>query len=340
MRRNFALFLVFLISLSCCSGCRQGADVSEHQELIRAEDPGYPSVETTIGFIQTGKESAWREANTKDYMMTFTEAKGYNLIYVEGSLDQKRQIKAMYDLIAQKVDFIIIDPIVETGWDDVFQLAKDREIPVIVAGRGVSADPSLYECWIGSDFKKEGIKAAQWLDGYLEEEERQDEEINIVILEGSEGASETIGRTEGLHEEIAKHDNWHILTSQCANFTQGEGKDVMEQILKKYEDIDVVICENDNMMFGAMKAMDQAKIKYGVDGDIITISFDALYEAFQRMQEGSLMASVECNPLIGTVTEQVIHSIKSGEKVEPVQYVEESLFSYDDAFIYMKDRKY
>ena len=55
-----------------------------------------------------------------------------------------------------------------------------------------------------------------------------------------------------------------------------------DKILKQYKNINVVISENDNMMFGAMKAMDHAGVKYGVKGEVITISFDALKESFNR----------------------------------------------------------
>ncbi|MBO5302703.1 MAG: ABC transporter substrate-binding protein [Lachnospiraceae bacterium] len=334
----FSLFC----GLFCVSGCGTPQTEMQTKELIRSAAPAYDENFVTVGFVQTGKESDWRDANTNDYLHTFTEANGYNLLYIDGNSNSDRQIKAAYDLIAQKVDYIIIDPIVEDGWEDVLKLAKAEGIPVIIADRGVSADPSLYACWIGSDFKTEGINAAKWLDSYLEQQNRGNEDIGIVILEGTEGASAAIGRTEGLMEEISAHDNWHIVTSQCANFTQGEGKNVMEQILKDYadSDIDVVISENDNMMFGAMKAMEHAGISYGVDGDVITISFDALYEAFELMQEGKLMVSVECNPLIAGLSHQVIQDLEAGKSVAPIHYVEESVFTYENASSHISDRKY
>lgn len=340
MKRSlFLCFMIFGVIL-CFAGCGEKEREVQNRELTRANAPAYDGKYVTVGFIQTGKESDWRDANTNDYLNTFTKEKGYNLIYIDGNSDSNRQIKAAYDLIAQKVDYIIIDPIVEDGWEDVLKLAKQNDIPVIMADRGVNADSSLYQCWIGSDFETEGINAAKWLQDYLKENNRQEEDINIVILEGTEGASAAIGRTKGLQKEIAKHDNWHILTSQCANFTQGEGKNVMEQILQKYKDIDVVISENDNMMFGAMKAMDQVGMKYGVEGEVITISFDALYEAFELMVKGKLMVSVECNPLIAGVSEQVIQDLEQGKEVEQIQYVEESVFTYKNAEQYMDNRKY
>lgn len=340
MKRKWIMCLLCFVIIMGCTHCSGTEEVSYEKELARSGGVSYDEKYITVGFIQTGKESDWRDANTKDYLNTFTEEKGYNLIYIDGNSDSRRQMKAMQDLISQGVDYIILDPIVEDGWEDMLRLAKDSRIPVLLADRSVSADPSLYECWIGSDFKTEGLNAVKWLADYLKQQGRQSEDINLVILEGTEGASATIGRTEGLREEISKHKNWHILASESGNFTQGEGKTVMEQILDKYKNIDVLISENDNMMFGAMKAMTQKDVSYGVNGDVITISFDALGEAFTKMKSGELMVSVECNPLIAGLSEQVIRQIEAGNKIAPVQYVEESVFTYKNAEKYIKDRKY
>ena len=44
-------------------------------------------------------------------------------------------MKAVRSFILQEVDYILLDPVVETGWDSVLQEAKDAGIPVIVSDR-------------------------------------------------------------------------------------------------------------------------------------------------------------------------------------------------------------
>ena len=339
MKNRLILFGI-LSCLFLCTGCSKIANQSREQSITRAEDVTYDDNLITVGFVQTGKESDWRDANTNDFLNTFTVEKGYNLIYIDGNSDTRRQIKAVYDLIAQNVDYIIIDPIVESDWDEALLAAREKGIPVIISDRMVSADPSLYTCWVGSDFYGEGLQAAKWLEQYLDANHRSDEEIKIVLLEGTEGATASIGREKGLTEEISRHSNWEIVARGCGNFTQGEGTTVMEQILNETTDFDVIISENDNMMFGAMKAMDRKGISYGVGTDIITISFDALHEAFEKMISGELMVSVECNPLIAGISEQVIQELEAGNTVDSIQYTEESVFTYLNAAEYIDERKY
>ena len=60
----------------------------------------------TVGFAQTGAESAWRTANT-DSLRNEAEKRGINLKFVDGQGKQENQIRAIRGFIAQQVnDFL------------------------------------------------------------------------------------------------------------------------------------------------------------------------------------------------------------------------------------------
>lgn len=339
-KRVTALFSVIIMCLGMI-GCGFAENV-ESQELIRGDAPEYNDELIHVGMIQTGKESDWRDANTDDYINTFTVERGYELIYIDGNSSSERQVKAMHDLIQQQVDYIIVQPIVEDGWEDAMIEAKEAGIPVIVADRQMAVDDDEYVSWIGSDFEEEGRKAVRWLEEYLKAQGRENEEIDIVLLEGTQGATATIGRTEGILAGVNEHSNWTIVDRGCANFTQGEGQTYMENLLSSgtVSDIDVIISENDNMIFGAMKALERNGMSYGPDGDIIMVSFDALYEAFERMIAGELHASIECNPLLAGTVEKVILELEAGNRVEKVYNIEEGVYTFENAAEFIDTRKY
>ncbi len=279
-----------------------------------------------VGFSQVGSESDWRNANTESFRRIFTTENGYYLLFEDAQQKQENQLKAVRNFILQEVDYIILDPIVETGWDTVLMEAQDAGIPVILVDRKVNADSNLYTCWVGSDFKKEGRSAGEWLDKYLQRKERTDEEIRIVTLQGTLGSSAQIGRTEGFQEVLSKHPNWNMLEQQSGEFTQAKGQEVMEAFLKKYDDIDVVISENDNMTFGAIEAIEAAGRSCGPKGDIVILSFDAVREALQAMQEGRIHADFECNPLLGSMVSEIIENLEAGKAVKKTKYVKEQYF--------------
>lgn len=280
-----------------------------------------------VGYAQVGAESDWRTANTESFKSTFTEENGYQLIFDDAQQKQENQIKAIRNFIQQEVDYIVVAPVVETGWDTVLQEAADAGIPVILSDRMMDvSDDSLYTCWVGGNFIKEGEDAGKWLADYLEAQGRGEEDINLVTLQGTIGASAQVGRTEGFGNILKEHANWNMLDMQTGEFTQAKGQEVMESFLKSYDDIDVVVCENDNMAFGAIDAIKAAGKTCGPDGDIIVISFDAVSAAFDSMIAGDLNAAFECNPLHGPRVAEIIQKLEAGEEVDKIQYVDEGYF--------------
>jgi ABC-type sugar transport system substrate-binding protein len=138
-----------------------------------SSDSGVETVSTasgktlTIGFSQVGAESDWRTANTESMKSTFSDANGYSLIFDDAQQKQENQITAIRNFIQQEVDYIVLAPVTETGWDTVLKEAKDAGIPVIIVDRMVKvSDDTLFDAWVGSDFLAEGNKACEWLNAY------------------------------------------------------------------------------------------------------------------------------------------------------------------------------
>jgi len=292
-----------------------------------------------VGYAQVGAESDWRTANTVSFQETFVEENGYKLIFDDAQQKQENQIKAIRNFIQQDVDYIVLAPVVETGWETVLEEAKEAGIPVILSDRMIDvSDDSLYTAWVGGNFVKEGHDCVDWLAGYLEELGRADEEINIVTLQGTIGSSAQVGRTKGVEEKLPEHPNWNMLDKQTGEFTQSKGQEVMESFLKSYDDIDVVIAENDNMAFGAIDAIKAAGKDPGED--IIIIGFDAVKAAFEAMIAGDMNCSVECNPLHGPRVAEIIQKLEKGEEVEKTWYVDEGVFPASEAAKLIDSRPY
>lgn len=307
-------------------------DTTEAATEAAKEEAKSSGEQIVVGYAQVGAESDWRTANTESFKSTFTEENGYKLIFDDAQQKQENQIKAIRSFIQQDVDYIVVAPVVETGWETVLQEAKDAGIPVILSDRMMDvSDDSLFTCWVGGNFVLEGEKGADWLAEYLKGQGRENEDINIVTLQGTIGASAQVGRTEGFGNKLAEHPNWKMLAMQTGEFTQAKGQEVMESFLKSYDDIDVVIAENDNMAFGAIDAIKAAGKTCGPDGDIIVISFDSVKAAFDAMIAGDLNCTVECNPLHGPRVAEIIQKLEKGESVEKIQYVDEGIFPADTA---------
>ena len=285
-----------------------------------------------VGFSQVGAESDWRVANTRSMKNVFSKENGYKLILEDAQQKPENQITAIEKFIEQKVDYIVFAPKIEEGWDNVLKKAKAAGIPVIIVDRMIkTSDESLYTCFVGSDFRKEGDIAVAWLETMFKDKP----DLKIVHLKGDIGSSAQIGRTEGLLAGVERNSGWEIIYSETGEFNELKGKERMEYVLKQYDEIDVLYCENDNMAFGAIKAMDTAKKTYGVNGDVTVISFDATKLGLEATLGGKINYNVECNPLHGPRVEAIIKQLKNGETPDKRVYVEEAAF--DAAVITQED---
>lgn len=293
-----------------------------------------------VGFSQLGSESGWRTAHTSSVQNALTKEAGYFLIFNNARQMQENQIKAIRSFISQRVDYIVFAPVIEDGWDTVLQEAKDAGIPVIVIDRRVNVqDDSLYTTWIGTDALEEGKKAGRWLEQYLEGRQEPGT-VNIVVLQGTIGSTAEIGRTRGFGEIAARHGNWRILQSETGEFTANKGKEVMREILRRYDDIDVLVSQNDDMTMGALEAMQEAGIRYGEQGSVAVISFDATRNALELVKQGMINVDIECNPVQGAYVDDIIRKLENGEPVEKSYVVEEEVFTRENAGDFPEDRTY
>ncbi len=353
------IFFIGLMVLASCS--LRPLKNLQNTETVNTEN--IDSDLTIVGFSQLGSESDWRTANTKSIQNALTKKNGFSLIFSNGRQSQENQIKDVRSFIFQEVDYIVIAPVTETGWDTVLAEARQAGIPVIIVDRMIDTeDESLFVACVGTDKYAEGKKAGQWLEKYLvkiknanralsdkntlpkeatvKKTEKNDENINIVVLEGTLNSTAQIGRSKGFEDVARHHRNWNILARENGDFTKAKGKEVMQKLLRKYNDIDVLVSQNDDMTFGAIEAINEAGLSCGVNGDITIISFDAVSEAFDKMEEGLINADIECNPLQGPMIADIIGRLEKGEKVDKISYVDGKVFEAETAKEERKGRSY
>ncbi|MFZ0504700.1 MAG: ABC transporter substrate-binding protein [Chthoniobacterales bacterium] len=287
-----------------------------------------------VGFSQVGAESGWRTANTES-IKSEAAKRGIDLRFSDAQQKEENQIKAIRSFIAQGVDVIAFSPVVETGFEPVLQEAKKAGIPVVLSDRAVKvSDPTLYKCFLGSDFIEEGKRAGN------EAIKLTDGKAGIAELVGTVGAAPAIDRAKGFREAIASHPDMKILLSQSGDFTRAKGKEVMEAFLKspQAKDITLLFAHNDDMALGAIQAMEEAGIKPGQDIKIVSI--DGVKGAFEAMKDGKLNVTVECNPLLGPQLFDIIEKVAKGESVPARVVSQEGVYEQAQAAEELPKRQY
>ena len=317
MRRFFSIALLTLgLALSCaCGGGRTPPREPSNEDLI------------VVGMCQVGAESDWRVANSESMKAVFTEENGYRLLFDVARQKQENQISAVRKFIQQQVDYIVLMPISESGWDSVLQEAKEAGIPVILVDRMVNVeDESLYAAHVGSDFRAEGGLAAAWMEETFQGAE---DPVRVIHVQGTPGSTAQLGRTAALEEAVEAHGNWELLAQLDGDFTQAKTYEVMTEYLSSLPgkgDVDVVYCENDNIAFGALQALEEQGCVCGEQG-VRIITFDATRGALTECLRGKIALAVECNPLLGPLVEEAIQTMEAGGTPEKHRYVEEQIFT-------------
>ena len=323
MKRMLALIATVAL---CVGGCETGTETEKP-----AKTPGKKTL--AIGFSQIGAESGWRTAETQS-IREEAKKRGVNLKLSDAQQKQENQIKALKGFIAQKVDAIILAPVVETGWEPVLRDAKRAGIPVVLVDRGVTvSDQGLYATLIASDFVAEGRMAGEWLA------KKMNGKAYIVELQGTTGSAPANDRKKGFEQAIAKHPGMLIIKSQSGDFTRAKGKEVMEAFIKSEgKRIQAVYAHNDDMALGAIHALKEAGMNSGKD--VVVVSIDAVRGAFEAMIEGTLNCTVECNPLLGPAAFDAVEKLLAGETLPKTIVVKDQLFEQHNAAETIKTRKY
>ena len=117
MKRSIAIIMILAICV-LAAGCGGSNKAEKEQEAVQTIAAAEKIV---VGFSQLGAESDWRSANSKSMKETFTSENGYELIFEDGQQKQANQIMAIRTFIQQEVDYIVLAPVTETGWDTVLQ---------------------------------------------------------------------------------------------------------------------------------------------------------------------------------------------------------------------------
>jgi ABC-type sugar transport system, periplasmic component len=288
------LVLVLAFSLVACGG---GAK-EEEGGLVK------------IGIVNLHpSESGYRAANVADMDAAFNEANGYDVQKANyNTLNE--QIDAAQQFITSGVDYLLIAAQDKSGWNDVLKAAQDAGTRVFLFDRMIDCDESLYEAAVVSDMENQGKLAVQWL------KEQNLEEYNIIHIQGAMGSDAQIGRTDPLQAEIDAGNMTLVRRgSGGGDWSPDEAKKIVEAAIAAGEKFNIIYAENDGMAEGAMKALDEAGITHGVNGDVIIMGFDCNKFALRYLLDGSWNFDGQCSPFQASVIAGFIEKLESGQEL-------------------------
>jgi ABC-type sugar transport system substrate-binding protein len=312
--RNSAITFACALLLA---GCGDDSDATDEKgQQLCSELPPLEQKDTyRVGFAQLWEDNGpWRNANTAS-MKDEAEARGYELVFDPGTKsDPAEQVARMNALIDAKVDAIFLAPHDETVLAPSVVAARRACIPTFLIDRGVDEDIAIpgedYVSYLGSDFKREGEMAAEWLI------EKTEGKAKIIQLEGTVGSSPGVLRKQGFDERIADEPGMELLVSESADFNEKEGYEATLRLVEEHPDVTAIYSHNDAMSFGVVTALEELGIAPGKD--VLVVSVDGTSKAIELIlhEDGpKINAVVECNPKFGPIAFDTMEDYAAGKAV-------------------------
>ena len=277
-----------VLGLTACGGGQQASTGADKGGNIK------------VGVINNDpNESGYRTANVNDMKAMFTEENGYDASFAY-SLKNEEQITAAQKFIQDGVDYLLLSAADTAGWDSVLKDAQAAGTKVILFDRTIDADESLYEASIVSDMAKEGQTAVDWLTS------QNLSEYKIVHIQGAMGSAAQKGRSGALDDAVAANANWTIVEQQTATWNAETAEQIVQSVIDRGDDFNVIYAENDDMAKGAVAALDKANISHGVGKDVIVMGFDCNKWALEELLAGNWNYDGQCNPFDASYIDDVI----------------------------------
>lgn len=278
----------------------------------------------TIGFSHAGTDSDWQSAYTEN-VSDAIEGAGWKLVYADSKQSQEDQIAALRSFISQEVDYILLSGANGSGWKNVLSEINESGIPLLLLNSAPDCIDQIETAAVFSnDYEEEGARQIRWTAEYLKALGRDNEALNVALLEGAIDTPAQSKRTAGILNALEEYPKLKLIVQETENSSREEAQRTTEEWLQNGMQIDVVIAQSDEAALGAMDAIiAQGKVP---GQDVIIVGCGGAKVAFEAMIAGNMNASVECTPLYGVSIIDTITRLESGEEIDQIVCPEESVY--------------
>ena len=236
----------------------------------------------TIGFDAMNVAFTWMKF-AHDAMVKKAKELGVKFIVYDSENEVAKQTSNLEDLVALGVDGIVVNPIDVSSLGPAINKAAATGIPVVTFDR--AAVGANYTFYVGCDDVAGGRMIADFVAKKLGGKGK------IILITGSPGSSPQLDRSKGFKERLAaKYPGLKIVFEQTGEFFREKGMQVMEDAITAVPDFNAVVCQNDDMMMGAIQALKSAGIprnKY------VIVGYDGVPDGLRAVRDGLADCTVQ-----------------------------------------------
>lgn len=245
-------------------------------------------------------------------------------IIVKTSPDGASQANALEDLSTQGIDALVTLPHNSDELTDPIRQVKAKGTFITVVDRALS-DNTVADLYVAGNNPELGRVAGNYM------KEKLAAGGDIVVIRGLPIVIDE-ERQKGFDEAIAG-SKIKVLDKQFGNWSRDDAFKVMQDYLAKYQKIDAVWCQDDDMAVGVLEAIKQAgrsDIKFVVGGA-------GMKEMIKRVADGDAMIPVDVlypPAMVATALELTVANFYDQVPVRGSYILNATLVTKDNAMEY------
>lgn len=347
LTRGLSILIAMLLLVGCvgCGNSKTAYDRENAKESANAD--------TKISADASASGSASADADTKDTsglkiaysciaseesapwvgvlwndMESMCEENGWEFIGLSAEGAPSKQRDQVDELIAKDPDYFVLMAGDATMADEWVKKIHDAGIPVIMVS--TDATVSAYNevsAYVGED--QEALSSQLVMDMIAKNGESAG--LNVVAITGYSVQQDYILREQGVEKTLPYFSNYKLLSTEQAGHSRDKAKEVMEEYLSFYDNIDAVIAYDCEFALGALDAIKEA----GLEGQIQIYTITASEETLQAMEEGYITECAVNSPteMAKGVGETII-GLENGQIPDHYKYTEREYITQDNLSAY------
>ncbi|KUY81904.1 sugar ABC transporter substrate-binding protein [Burkholderia sp. AW33-5] len=233
----------------------------------------------------------------------------------DGGNDVGKQLSQVQNMIAQKVDAIIVNAVDTDATPKITKMVTAAKIPLVYVNRKPVDFDKLPAgvAVVASDEKQSGTLQARQVCKLL------GGKGDILVLMGELSNESARARTKDIEDVIATKDcsGMKIVDKREGKWSRTQGQDITMNWLSSGTKFDAIVSNNDEMAIGAINALKAAR---KLTPKTVVAGIDATPDGLAAMKSGDLKVSVYQNAA-GQGAQAVATALKLAKKQPVDRYV-------------------
>ncbi|WP_175707188.1 sugar ABC transporter substrate-binding protein [Burkholderia ambifaria] len=233
----------------------------------------------------------------------------------DGGNDVGKQLSQVQNMIAQKVDAIIVNAVDTDATPKITKMVSAAKIPLVYVNRKPVDFDKLPAgvAVVASDEKQSGTLQARQVCKLL------GGKGDILVLMGELSNESARARTKDIEDVIATKDcsGMKIVDKREGKWSRTQGQDITMNWLSSGTKFDAIVSNNDEMAIGAINALKAAR---RLTPKTVVAGIDATPDGLAAMKSGELKVSVYQNAA-GQGAQAVATALKLAKKQPVERYV-------------------